>query len=96
MEVIKKTVQMAMTTGMTATTSGYSYIIIPNIDAVYHFKIGFTVEMPEIGFFDAFVEPVVPEPPAPPEPGDTYYYTDYDDSIFTDSDGSKFVSEIIL
>lgn len=91
MELIKKTVQRAMTTGLTATTTGYSYIIIPDIDAIYHFKIGLTAELQDIGFFDAYVAPVVPEPPAPPTPENTYYYIDDDGKVFIDSDGKYFV-----
>ena len=91
MELIKKTVQRAMTTGLTATTTGYSYIIIPDIDAIYHFKIGLTAELQDIGFFDAYVAPVVPEPPAPPTPEETYRYVDTGDVPFIDKDGYYFV-----
>jgi hypothetical protein len=63
MELIKKTVQRAMTTGLTATTTGYSYIIIPDINAVYHFKILLTNELQDMGFFDADVESFFFEPP---------------------------------
>ncbi len=54
MEVLKKTIQMALTTGLTATTSGNSYIIVPDLTAIYHFKINLTAEMPDLGFFDAY------------------------------------------
>lgn len=91
MELIKKTVQRAMTTGLTATTTGYSYIIIPDIDAIYHFKIGLTAELQDIGFFDAYVAPVVPEPPAPPTPEETYRYVDTGDVPFIDKDDYYFV-----
>jgi len=90
-ELLKKTILRAMTTGLTATTTGYSYIIIPDIDAVYHFKIGLTAELQDIGFFDAHVAPVVPESPPLPPPENTYYYVDNDDTVFIDSDGKYFV-----
>ena len=56
MEVIKKTILRAMTTGVTACTgtTGTCYVIIPDLNAVYHFKIGLTSIQEDIGFFDAF------------------------------------------
>lgn len=96
MEVIKKTVQMVMTTGTTACTSGTCYIIIPNTGVTYYFKIGLTAEMQDIGFFDAYA-PIIIEPEPEPEPGEeTYQYEDSDDSPFTDSDDTYFVWDIIL
>lgn len=89
MEVIKKTIQMALTTGVTATTSGNSYIIVPDLTAIYYFKIGLSVEAPDLGFFDAYAPPEEPEPPEPPT--DTYYYTDNDSSPFIDINGDNFV-----
>jgi len=50
-----------------------------------------TAELQDIGFFDAYVAPVVPEPPAPPTPENTYYYIDDDGKVFIDSDGKYFV-----
>lgn len=90
MEVLKKTIQMALTTGLTATTSGNSYIIVPDLTAIYHFKIGLTAEMPDLGFFDAYAPPEEPEPPTPPVT-ETYYYTDNDNSPFIDVNGDNFV-----
>jgi hypothetical protein len=55
METIKKTVQMVMTTGLTACTSGTCYIIIPNTGVTYAFKIGLSEETQDIGFLDAYM-----------------------------------------
>lgn len=56
MEVLKKTILQAVTTGITACTgtTGICNIIIPNIDAIYYMKIGLKQEAYDIGFFDAF------------------------------------------
>ena len=56
MEKLKKTILQAVTTGITActgTTTGICYIIIPDLTAVYHMKIGLKQESQDIGFFDA-------------------------------------------
>ena len=87
MELIKKTVLQRLTTG--STTGGT--VIIPDLGAVYYFKIGLKSIVEDIGFFDAYVETEIPEPPIPPEI--TYYYTDSDDVIFVDSDNVPFVWE---
>ena len=89
MEVIKKTILQAVTTGLTATTSGYSYIIIPDLTAVYYIKIGLKQTARDIGFFDAYVEPVEPTPPTPPV--ETYYLVDSVGNIFVDNNGDKFI-----
>jgi hypothetical protein len=52
MELVKKTILQALTTGTTATTTGIKYIIIPDLLAVYHMKLGFTSVVKDIGFFD--------------------------------------------
>ncbi len=97
MELIKKTVQRIMTTGVTACTgtTGNCYVLIPDLTVNYYFKIGLTAETEDIGFFDAYVQEVTPEPPEPPVPVETYRYTD-SDSPFTDSDGAYFVWQIIV
>jgi len=53
MELIKKTILQLLTTGITATTQGNKYIIVPDLTAVYHMKIGFKSVVNDIGFFDA-------------------------------------------
>jgi hypothetical protein len=56
MEVIKKEILQAVTTGITTTTSGYEYIIIPDLNAVYHIKIGLEQTAQDYGFFDSFID----------------------------------------
>jgi len=56
MEVIKKTILQAVTTGITACTgtTGTCYVIIPDLSVTYHIKIGLIQEAIDLGFFDAF------------------------------------------
>jgi hypothetical protein len=56
MEIIKKTVLQALTTGTTTGCTGTCRIIIPDLTANYYFKICLTQETQDIGFFSAFVE----------------------------------------
>jgi len=83
MEVIKKKVQMVMTTGTTACTSGSCYVIIPDLTAVYYFKIGLSAEMRDIGFFDAYTGAFI-------SGGETFYALEYNGDIFTDNNGDRF------
>lgn len=62
MEIIKKTILQVLTTGITATTGGNKYIIIPDTGATYNMKFGLTTEIKDIGFFDAYML------------NDSYYY----------------------
>jgi hypothetical protein len=55
MEVLKKTVQLIMTTGTTSGCSGNCRIIIPDTGVTYYFKILLTRETIDIGFFDAYM-----------------------------------------
>jgi len=77
----------AIIIGCTATTR----TIIPDLDAVYYFKIGIAGVVKNVGFLDAYVEP--PPPPVPPEPPSetTYYYLDNDGDVFQDKDGAYFI-----
>lgn len=54
MEVIKKQVLQALTTGITLTCSGTCRIIIPDTGATYYFKICLTQEAEDVGFLSAF------------------------------------------
>lgn len=54
MEVIKKTILQALTTGTTIVTGATKYIIIPDLNAVYHLKFGLASNMDDIGFFDTY------------------------------------------
>lgn len=58
MEVLKKTILQAVTTGTTEynDTTGTHYVIIPDLDAVYHIKIGLKQSSRDIGFFDSYNE----------------------------------------
>jgi len=62
MEIIKKTILQAVTTGLTACTgtTGMCYVIIPNLDAVYYIKIGLKQEGRDFGFFDPYEETITP------------------------------------
>jgi hypothetical protein len=77
--------------GWTGATSGTGYTKIVDTGITYNVKICLTQESEDIGFFDAYIitEPVIP--PIPPVPIDTNYYVDYDEIVFTDSDGDKFI-----
>lgn len=61
MEVLKKTILQAVTTGVTACTgtTEICYVIIPDLSAVYHMKIGLKQEAHDFGFFDAYKEPII-------------------------------------
>ena len=53
MELIKKTILQALTTGATTgSTKTGDYIIIPDKKAVYHMKVGLKSTVKDIGFFD--------------------------------------------
>ena len=89
MEMLKKTILQIVTTGTTITCGT---IIIPDLDAVYHFKFGLMQHPQDIGFFDAYSEPAEPVPPIPPEPPvPTYFFVDYEYNVFIDSDGGGFL-----
>ena len=87
MELLKKTILQAVTTGTTITGGT---IIIPDLSAVYYVKIGLKQSACDIGFFDAYVESVEPTPPTPP-PVETYYLLDSANNIFADNNGDRFV-----
>jgi hypothetical protein len=53
MEIIKKTILQALTTGTTSGCKGNCRIIIPNLAAVYYIKICLVQEARDFGFFDA-------------------------------------------
>lgn len=80
----------ALITGCTATTVYF----VPNTGITYQFKINLVQSARDIGFFNPYIQSVVPPPPPPPPSGDTYYYLDNNDDIFTDFNGDRFVWEI--
>jgi hypothetical protein len=53
MEVVKKTILQALTTGATTGCENCA-IIIPDESVSYNIKIGLTCEAHDFGFFDAF------------------------------------------
>ncbi len=77
MEVIKKRVLQAVTTG---STSGGT-VIIPDLTKDYYFKFLLTQDSHDIGFFDAVEteETVV------------YIFVDSNDDVFTDSNNDIFI-----
>jgi len=87
MEVIKKTIRQAITTGTTSEcTGGTCYVIIPDLTVVYNLNFSITQENKDLGFFDVYEEEVIP-PPTPTE----FYATDDDGDIFTDDNGDLFL-----
>jgi hypothetical protein len=53
MELIKKTILLATTTG-TTTGCTHCYVIIPDLTALYHFKIQLSQNLLDCAFFDAY------------------------------------------
>lgn len=56
MEIIKKTIKQALTTGTTETCSGSCFVIVPDLTAEYNLKIILTKNNIDFGFFDAYTE----------------------------------------
>jgi len=78
MEIIKKTVLQAVTTGTTST----GVQIIPDLTKSYYFKILLSQDSLDCGFFDAFIdseEPVV------------YIFIDSNNDLFTDNNDDIFI-----
>jgi len=65
MEVLKKTILQAVTTGTTITGGT---IIIPNLNAVYYVKIGLKQTGRDLGFFDSIGIVTYPYPYPYPYP----------------------------
>lgn len=80
MEKLKKTILQVVTTGTTITGGT---VIIPDLTAIYHLKIGLKQSGHDIGFLDAYVEPDIPT--------DSRYLVDDDNAIFVDDDGNRFI-----
>jgi hypothetical protein len=106
METIKKSVLQALTKGnivpctlrdietgeLITGCTGTCYLLVPDLNAVYNFKIGLTTVVDDIGFFDPYPEyEQESEPPAPPIPVETFYYEDNEDNIYTDSEGTYYL-----
>jgi len=54
MDVIKKTIKQAVTTGTTSGSTENEYVIIPDTGATYHMKILLQQEHNDMGFFDVY------------------------------------------
>jgi hypothetical protein len=52
MEVIKKTILQAVTTGTTTGCTGSCRVIIPDLTKVYYIKVLLTQDTQDCGFFD--------------------------------------------
>jgi hypothetical protein len=99
MEVIKKIIRQAITTGTTAEcTGGTCYVIIPDLTVVYNFNFSITQENKDLGFFDVYeeeVEVVIPVTTTTTTtttlpPTETFYALDDDGDIFLDDNNDKF------
>ncbi len=55
MELLKKTVLQALTTGATTGCTGSCYVIIPDTGATYNIKLLLTQDTDDIGFFDPYL-----------------------------------------
>jgi len=86
MEVLKKTILQAVTTGTTITGGT---IIIPDLSVIYYVKIGLKQVGHDLGFMDAYSEPIPPVPPVPPS--ETFYLVDSEGNVFVDNNGDKFL-----
>lgn len=96
MEILKKTILQAVTTGITACTgtTGSCYVIIPDTGVTYYFKIGLKQVSRDIGFFDTFIEPPEPIPPIPPvPPAETFYLVDSAGNPFVDGNNDNIIYE---
>jgi hypothetical protein len=95
MELLKRTIKQALTTGTTESCTGHCHVIIPDLSAVYHFTFLLTAEKHDMGFFDPYFE-VIEEITTTTtttttiSPSETYYALDDDGDIFLDDDNSKF------
>jgi len=73
MELIKRTIKQALTTGKTETTTGNSYVIIPDDSVIYNLQVLLKGTSLDLGFFDVVVE----------SDGGYYGYSYYDGGSFT-------------
>ncbi len=57
MEIIKKTILLATTTGTTTGCTGTCRIIVPDLNANYNIKFLLSSDVRDLGFFDVYSEP---------------------------------------
>jgi len=73
-------------------TSSGKTVIVQDMSVIYHMMVNLTQDTLDVGFFDPYFEPIIPEPPIPPEPpAETYLYSDSNGDEFTDGDGGGFL-----
>lgn len=77
------------TYGYTGSTD--DILVIPDFSVDYYAKIGLKQVGHDLGFMDAYSEPVEPEPPVPPV--ETFYLVDSAGNPFVDNDDSNFIYE---
>lgn len=51
MEIIRKTIMRAITTGKTETCNENCFVFVPDLTAKYHFKLLLTNQVKDVGFF---------------------------------------------
>jgi len=56
MEIIRKTILQAVTTGTTSSNVDGGFIIVPDLTAIYNIKFGLVQDVNDVGFLSAFVE----------------------------------------
>lgn len=88
MERIKKTILQA--TCFTYNATGGT-IITGDTSAFYHMKIGLKQVSRDVGFFDAWIEPVIPEPPIPPV--ETFNLVDSANNPLIGNNNDNFIYE---
>lgn len=54
MELLKKTIKQAVTTGTTSGCSSNCYVIIPDLSATYYINIMLSQKVKDLGFFDVY------------------------------------------
>ena len=61
MEVIKKTILQAVTTGTTTGCTGTCRVIIPDLTKIYYIKFSLTQDNQDYGFFDVYDDSIISE-----------------------------------
>jgi len=56
MELLKRTIKQALTTGTTESCTGTCRVIIPDLSVIYHLTFLLTAEKHDLGFFDALIQ----------------------------------------
>ena len=96
MEYIKKTIERVLTTGTTISCTGNCRVIIPdaNPNLFYYFKINLIAESPDIGFFDAYMPPSIPDiteiTVQEQAVAEGFYFVDNDELVFADYNDDLF------